>query len=33
MKTRTGCQREGYLYYCENLNWAAKKLDWAAGWT
>jgi len=25
-KTRTGCQCEGYLYYCENLNLSA-------GWT
>jgi len=24
MKTRTGCQRVRYLYYCEILNWAAK---------
>jgi len=29
-KTRTGCQCVRYLYYCKNINWAAKKIDWAA---
>jgi len=33
IKTRTGCQHLGYFYYSENLNWAAKSLDWVAGWT
>jgi len=23
IKVRTGCQYGGYLYYSENLNWAA----------
>jgi len=25
IKTRIGCQYVGYLYYSENLNWAAQK--------
>jgi len=29
IKTRTGCQYIGYIYYSENLNWAAKTIDWA----
>ena len=32
MKTRTGCQCVGYLYYSENLSWAAKRFDCAGGW-
>jgi len=26
IKIRTGCQYVGYLYYSENLNWAAQSL-------
>jgi len=31
MKTRTGYQCLGYLYYCENLKWAAKNPQLGCG--
>jgi len=37
IQTRTDCQYLGYLYYSENLNWAAQNLRMGrmppAGWT
>jgi len=30
IKIRTGCQHMGYIYYSQNLNWAAKNFNWAA---
>jgi len=32
IKIRTGCEYVRYFYHSENLNWAAKKFDWATCW-
>jgi len=31
MKIRTGCQYVGYIYYTDNLNWAAQNLRLGRG--